>query len=353
MSSRKKFAALLLQWNEEENRREMPWKGEKNPYYIWLSEIILQQTRVEQGLPYFLRFKEKYPTVKHLAQAQEDDVMRLWQGLGYYSRARNLHETAKNIQLNYKGTFPTTFDELKKLKGVGDYTAAAIASFAFGVKKAVVDGNVIRVLSRVFGVETAFDTSKGKKQFAQLAQEVLDEKNPAKYNQAIMDFGGTLCLPQNPKCADCPFAKICVAKLEETIDVLPYREKKIKIRNRYFNYLVIENGKEIFIQKRTDSDIWKGLYELPLIETEKRLIKNVKSTASKFLQTENFEIKSSSKEIVQLLSHQKIHFRFIHISPTDFGLLKIKKARRVKLKSLPQLALPKTIHLFLYEKSLL
>ena len=353
MNSKKKFAALLLQWNEEENRREMPWKGEKNPYYIWLSEIILQQTRVEQGLPYFLRFKEKYPSVKHLALAKEDEVMRLWQGLGYYSRARNLHETAKNIQQNYKGIFPNTFDGLKKLRGVGDYTAAAIASFAFSEKKAVVDGNVIRVLSRVFGVETAFDITEGKKEFAQLAQEVLDEKNPAIYNQAIMDFGGTVCVPPNPKCEVCPLNKICVAKKEGTIDVLPYREKKTKIRNRYFNYLVIENGKEIFIQKRTDSDIWKSLYELPLIETEKPLTKNLKNTLSKFLHTEDFKIESSSKEIIQLLSHQKIHFRFIHLVVKDIRALRIEKARLIKIKALAQLALPKTIHLFLFEKSLL
>ena len=227
----------MLKWNKEKNRRAMPWKGEKNPYYIWLSEIILQQTRVEQGLPYFLRFKEKYPTVKQLAEAKEDEVMKLWQGLGYYSRARNLHATAKNIQQNFKGKFPETFDELKKLKGIGDYTAAAISSFAFGEKKAVVDGNVIRVLSRVFGIETAFDTTEGEKQFAQLAQQLIDEKTPGIYNQSIMDFGAVICTPQNPKCSECPFNKICVARKESKIEELPYRSKKTKITNRYFNYL--------------------------------------------------------------------------------------------------------------------
>jgi A/G-specific adenine glycosylase len=353
MSVKKKFAALLLQWNEEENRREMPWKGEKNPYYIWLSEIILQQTRVEQGLPYFIRFKEKYPTVKHLAQAKEDEVMRLWQGLGYYSRARNLHKTAKNIHQNFKGKFPNTFDELKKLKGVGDYTAAAIASFAFGEKKAVVDGNVIRVLSRVFGIETAFDSTVGKKEFALLAQSLIDESNPSAYNQAIMDFGGMVCAPQNPKCTICPFNKICVAKREETIHAFPHREKRIKIKNRYFNYLVIENGKEIFIQKRTGNDIWKGLYELPLFETKTTLKKNLKNSVSAFLKMNEFEIIFSSKEIVQLLSHQKIHFRFLHIAVKGFSALTIEKAKRVKLKSLPQFGLPKTIHLYLQENSLL
>ncbi len=331
----------------------MPWKGEKNPYYIWLSEIILQQTRVEQGLPYFLRFKEKYPAVKHLANAKEDEVMKLWQGLGYYSRARNLHETAKNIQQNYEGNFPDTFDELKKLKGVGDYTAAAIASFAFGEKKAVVDGNVIRVLSRVFGIETAFDTTEGKKEFAQLSQELIDEKTPGSYNQAIMDFGATVCIPQNPKCDKCPFEKICVAKNENQINELPFRSKKTKITNRYFNYLVIRNEKEILIQKREGNDIWKNLYELPMIETQQPLKKNFHEAVSKYLGTQNFAIESYSKAISQMLSHRKIHFRFIHISTNKFSTLRIAKAKRVKLKSLSQFAFPKTIHLYLLENSLI
>ncbi len=350
---KKSFASLLLPWHENENTRSMPWKGEKNPYYIWLSEIILQQTRVEQGLPYFLRFKEKYPTVKHLASAKEDEVMRLWQGLGYYSRARNLHETAKNIQQNFKGKFPETFVELKKLKGVGDYTAAAISSFAFGEKKAVVDGNVIRVLARVFGIETGFDSAEGKKQFAVLAQQLIDEKSPAAYNQAIMDFGGVVCSPKNPKCGECPFNKICVAKDKDLIAVLPYREKRTKITERYFNYLIIKSKKEIFIQKRTDNDIWKNLYELPLIETPKPLKKNIKEVIGKFLGTKNFSIVSGVKEISQMLSHRKIHFRFIEIELKNFDSFELSNAKKVKLKSLGRLAFPKTIHLVLYENSLL
>ena len=348
----KSFASLLLKWHKEKNTREMPWKGEKNPYYIWLSEIILQQTRVEQGLPYFLRFKKKYPAVKNLALAKEDEVMKLWQGLGYYSRARNLHETAKHIHYNFKGKFPNTFDELKKLKGVGDYTAAAISSFAFGEKKAVVDGNVIRVLARVFGIETAFDTTEGKRRFAELAQELIDDKNPAAYNQAIMDFGGVVCSPKNPKCDECPFHKICVAKNHELIDVLPYREKRTKITNRYFNYLIIKNEKEIFIQKRTGNDIWKNLYELPMIETEKPLKKNFQEAVSKFLGTKDFEIEFYSKEISQLLSHRKIHFRFIHVSSKKFDALQIAGAKKIKLKSLTKLALPQTIHLYLEQNKL-
>ncbi len=346
------FASLLLKWHKEENTREMPWKGEKNPYYIWLSEIILQQTRVEQGLPYFLRFKKKYPIIKHLANAKEDEVMKLWQGLGYYSRARNLHETAKNINQNFKGKFPNTFDELKKLKGVGDYTAAAIASFAFGENKAVVDGNVIRVLARVFGIETAFDTTEGKKRFAQLAQELIDKKKPATYNQAIMDFGGVVCSPKNPKCDECPFNKICVAKNHELIEQLPYREKRTKITNRYCNYLLIKSDKEILIQKRTGNDIWKNLYELPMIETTKPLKKGFAEAVAKYLSTKQFSIESHSKEIAQMLSHRKIHFRFIEVELKDFKSFSLQGAQKVKLKSLAKFAFPKTLHLYLEQKSL-
>lgn len=344
-----KFASYLLKWNSEKNKRAMPWKGERNPYYIWLSEIILQQTRVEQGLPYFLRFKKNYPTVKHLAQAKEDDVLKLWQGLGYYSRARNLHETARNIFENHNGKFPNAFDELKKLKGVGDYTAAAIASFAFNEKRAVVDGNVIRILSRVFGIDTAFDTTEGKKEFAQLAQQLIDEKNPAAYNQAIMDFGALVCVPQNPLCKECAFSKICIAKKENRVDELPRRSKRTKIANRYFNYLLIKNEKEIFIRKRTENDIWKNLYELPLIETEKPLKKNIEKTVSEFLKNNSFEIEFSSKEISQMLSHRKIHFRFLHIKPQKFSALKIEQAERVKISSLHKFAFPKTVNLYLSE----
>jgi A/G-specific adenine glycosylase len=349
----KDFARLLLKWNSQKNTREMPWKGERNPYYIWLSEIILQQTRVEQGLPYFLKFKQKYPTVKHLALAKEDEVMRLWQGLGYYSRARNLHETAKNIHQNYKGIFPDKLEELKNLKGVGDYTASAIASFAFGERKAVVDGNVIRVLARVFGIETPFDTTLGKKKFAELAQQLIDAKNPGLYNQAIMDFGAVVCTPKNSKCDECPFIKGCVAFNSETIEALPFREKKTKISNRFFNYVVINNEKEIFIRKRTDKDIWKNLYELPMIETERPFKGNFSPSISKFLDTQDFSIESCSKEISQMLSHRKIHFRFVHVKPHNLSALRIPGARRVKLKSLSQLAFPKTLHLYLKENYLL
>ena len=353
MRSEKQFAELLLNWNETQNDRHMPWKGEKNPYYIWLSEIILQQTRVEQGLPYFLSFKQKYPTVKHLAEAPEDDVMRLWQGLGYYSRARNLHETAKNVHLNMNGSFPGNFEDLVKLKGVGDYTASAIASFAFGEKKAVVDGNVIRVLARVFGISMPADTTEGKKKFAALAQELIDDKQPAAYNQAIMDFGAVVCTPQNPLCDECPFQKTCVAYQQNRIDELPAKKKKIKIQQRYFNYVVIKTNSEIYIRKRTENDIWKNLYELPMFETAQPLRKNIKAAVSDFLGNKDFEITTYSTGSTQLLTHRKIHAQFIEIELKSFTATKKLDAQKIKLTELNNFGFPKTVHLFLNEKFLL
>ena len=350
MRSENQFAELLLRWNETQNDRHMPWKGEKNPYYIWLSEIILQQTRVEQGLPYFLSFKQKYPTVKHLAEAPEDDVMRLWQGLGYYSRARNLHETAKNIHFNMDGNFPGAFEGLVKLKGVGDYTASAIASFAFGEKKAVVDGNVIRVLARVFGISIAADTTEGKKKFASLAQELIDDQQPAAYNQAIMDFGAVLCTPQNPMCDECPFQKTCVAYQQNRIDELPAKKKKIKIQQRYFNYLVIKTEREIYIRKRTENDIWKNLYELPMFETAQPLRKNIKAAISDFLGTKDFEITTYSEGSIQLLTHRKIHAQFIEIEIPDFKKWQQDGTERIKLSQLNNYGFPKTVNMFLKGK---
>ena len=227
---------------------------------------------------------------------------------------------------------------------MGDYTASAIASFAFGEKKAVVDGNVIRVLSRVFGIETAFDTTQGKKQFAQLAQQLIDDEKPGLYNQAIMDFGAVICLPQNAKCDSCPLVKICVAKKQGLIEELPYREKRTKVRDRYFNYLVIKTEKEIFIQKRTGNDIWKNLYELPMIETPKALKRNIHEVVSKFLGTNKFLMVAGAKEVTQMLSHQKIHFRFFEIELADFKSIPLKNVQKVNLKSLGKLAFPKTIH---------
>ena len=244
------FTKILMEWHDP-NARPMPWKSEKNPYLVWLSEIILQQTRVEQGLPYFIRFKEKYPTIQQLANAPEDELMKLWEGLGYYSRARNLHFSAKYITKDLKGGFPTTYKEILKLKGVGPYTASAVASFAFGLPHAVVDGNVYRVLSRVFGIDTAIDTSLGKKKIDALAHEHLDKQIPGKYNQAILDFGATQCSPKLPSCEDCPLKNQCYAFTNDQVGLYPVKSKKIKRKTRFFNYLVLNNEDTVIIKKRT------------------------------------------------------------------------------------------------------
>ncbi|MBL0308972.1 MAG: A/G-specific adenine glycosylase [Bacteroidetes bacterium] len=342
-----KFGQTLLKWNREKNKRQMPWKGERDPYYVWLSEIILQQTRVEQGLPYYLKFKAAFPDVKSLALAKEDEVMKLWQGLGYYSRARNLHESAKYIHERLGDKFPDTFVEIKKLKGIGDYTAAAISSFVFGEKRAVVDGNVIRVLARYFGIQTAFDTTKGKKEFAVLAQKLIDERYPGEYNQAIMDFGAVVCTPQKPKCTDCPFKKTCVALLKNKIASLPKKGKKIEIKDRYFNYLLIRSSKEIFIQKRVGNDIWKGLYELPLIESPKPLRANIQKEVLKWMRANNYTIASISESITQRLSHRNIHFQFVEIEVKNFRSFAAQEAQKVRIVDLHRFAFPKTIDLYL------
>jgi A/G-specific adenine glycosylase len=349
----KKFTQQLLRWNELENTREMPWKGKKDPYLIWLSEIILQQTRVEQGLPYFERFIKQYPKVENLAHAPEDEVMKLWQGLGYYSRARNLHFTAKYITENYKGKFPKTFAELRQLKGVGDYTAAAIASFAFGENVAVVDGNVIRVLGRVFGVATPFDTTAGKKEFAQLAQSLTDSKNIAAYNQSIMDFGAVVCTPRAPKCEDCPFQKQCVAYTTEAITNYPVRAKKTLVTERFFNYFIIKNKTSILVEKRVAKDIWQNLYQFPLIETDKAINKQFDKLAERFLGHKKFTIKSVADPQTQLLSHRKMNFRFIEIELKDWLPLLDSMYEKVDLKELSKLAFPRTLHLYLKENQLI
>ena len=352
MISHKQFSSTLLDWNRAVNRRQMPWKGEKDPYLVWLSEIILQQTRVEQGLPYFVRFKETYPTVKRLADAPEDDVMRLWQGLGYYSRARNLHATAKHIAYDLKGKFPSTYHDIVKLKGIGPYTAAAIASFVFGERQAVVDGNVIRVLSRVYGIEEAFDTTEGKKTFSALAQKLISDDSPGEYNQAIMDFGATVCVPAKPKCDECPFADRCIAYRDNRQDELPVREKRIVKKERFFYYLVLKNDREIIISKRGAGDIWQGLYELPMIESEKPIKKNIKKTVSDHLGMA-CEILNYSKPYTQQLTHQTIQSVFIFVEVVDFQDTRIEGAVRVSLKKLHTFGFPKVVHLFLTENSLL
>lgn len=308
------FSNRLIQWYLE-NKRDLPWRNTADPYQIWLSEIILQQTRVAQGLPYFNRFTEAFPTVFALAEASEEHVLKLWQGLGYYSRARNLHKTAQVVVFDYNGVFPTTYRELIKLKGIGSYTAAAIASFSANEPVAVLDGNVFRVLARYFGVETDIASAPAKKEFTELANEVLDKKNPALFNQAIMEFGALQCVPKNPDCSACVLSQSCVALQKKKVAQLPVKLKKTKVTERYFNYLVFEdeNGDSL-IQQRTAKGIWYNLYEFPLIESETELdeeaILNKISTVF-FLTNNLISIKPfDEKSILHVLSHQRLKIRF-------------------------------------------
>ncbi len=292
----------------------MPWRQTTDPYRIWLSEIILQQTRVAQGLPYYLSFTETFPTVFDLANAKEEKVLKLWQGLGYYSRARNLHATAKYVANELKGVFPDNYKDLLKLKGVGDYTASAIASICYKEAVPVVDGNVYRVLSRYFGIDTPINSAKGIKEFKKLAVELMDQEDPANYNQAIMEFGALQCKPKNPYCSICPLNDSCEALKTGKITILPVKLKKLKIKKRYFNYLVFfSNDNKTIIQQRTKDGIWKGLYEFPLLEEEKIDIRTIKEDSFfRNLTTDtNFEvIPYQEKPIVHKLSHQHLYTRF-------------------------------------------
>ena len=308
------FNKTLTIWYSE-HKRDMPWRNTKNPYYIWLSEIILQQTQILQGTPYYEAFVTKYPTVFDLANAQEGDVLKLWQGLGYYSRARNLHATAKYITNELNGVFPDTYNELIKLKGVGDYTASAIASICFNEPTAVVDGNVYRVLSRYFGVDTPINSSKGIKEFKILATSLMDHQNPSDYNQAIMEFGAIQCKPKNPYCNTCPLNKSCVALQKNKIDELPVKLNKTKVSTKYFNFLVLlSTDKKTIFQKRTEKGIWQNLYQFPLLETDQKLkITDFKKHPyiQSYFTDAPFEFSLyNSKDIVHKLSHQHLHTKF-------------------------------------------
>ncbi|MBK7383256.1 MAG: A/G-specific adenine glycosylase [Flavobacteriales bacterium] len=267
MSSRSWFSRGLLSWYRA-NKRPLPWRETTDPYTIWLSEVILQQTRVDQGLAYWERFMERYPTVRDLAAASEDEVLRQWQGLGYYSRARNLRQAAGQVMNDHGGRFPSTYTELKALKGVGEYTAAAIGSICFGLPEPVVDGNVYRVLARAFGIGTPIDSTEGRREFRKLAAELLDPRSPGDHNQAVMELGATICTPKKPLCGDCPIARKCVALKSDLISDLPVKAGRAKTRTRHFNYLHVNTKGGLYLRKRTAKDIWQGLYELPLIESD-------------------------------------------------------------------------------------
>ncbi len=345
------FTRKLLDWNARNNRREMPWKGEKDPYKIWLSEIILQQTRVEQGRDYYLKFIQQFPRVADLANAPEEKVFKLWEGLGYYSRCRNLIASARMIHADHNDVFPATYEEILALKGVGTYTAAAIASFAYNQPYAVVDGNVLRVLSRYFGIETPIDSAKGKALYTGLAGELLPAKQAGAYNQALMDFGATVCKPQGPLCDACPLKTRCIAYSQKKTGVLPIKEKKLLRKSRWFYYSVLRYKNQVFIRQRTDKDIWQSLHEFPLVETAEKLTEQqlIRHPGIK-IYLEKGEITGFSKPYVQQLTHQTIHGQFIEIrlhSRPD--TLKIFTA--VDLPYLGEFAFPKLITTYLKEKN--
>lgn len=307
------FAPKILNWYRE-HQRDLPWRQTRDPYRVWLSEIILQQTRVAQGMPYYLSFVETFPTVYDLAEAPEEQVLKLWQGLGYYSRARNLHTTAKMVVTEFDGQFPHTYEELKTLKGVGDYTASAIASFCFDVPEPVVDGNVYRVLSRYFGVDIPINSTEGITYFKELAREVMDAENIRDYNQGIMEFGAIQCAPKKPYCLLCPLQESCVALKENKVDILPIKLNKTKVRNRYFSYLVwLDGNGNTVLEQRKGKGIWQNLYQFPLLETDGPLedgeIEEKMKVNHTPLEIETLSL-YNNEPIIHKLSHQHLHTQF-------------------------------------------
>ncbi len=339
------FSDQLTEWYKI-NKRNLPWRETTDPYKIWLSEIILQQTRVDQGMSYYLKFIDHYPTVDDLAAASEQEVLNDWQGLGYYSRARNLHATAKFISHECGGKFPATYDEIIRLKGVGPYTAAAIASFAFKEVKALVDGNVYRILSRYFDISTPIDSTGGKKEFQLLADSLIPKDQPDLHNQAIMEFGSQQCTPVNPDCTSCILNDSCRALINQTVSSRPVKEKKTKVRSRYFYYAVFMENNKICVQKRTQSDIWQHLYEFPLFEVDSAL--SEQELLQHYASTYQLQPEKISGEVKHILSHQRIITRFVHFShiPKELSPLAIE------LTALEKVPLPRLIHRYIEDAEL-
>ncbi len=344
-----KIHEKLGEWYENA-KRDLPWRSTSDPYKIWLSEIILQQTRVAQGTEYYHRFLKKFPDIFSLASAQTEDVLKIWQGLGYYSRARNLHETARLIVSERNGVFPLTYTDLIKLKGIGEYTASAISSIAYNEPRAAVDGNVKRVISRLFALEEEINSPEGKKNISTLAQEILDLQFPGRHNQAMMELGASICLPRNPDCINCPLNMVCQALKENKVSEVPVKYKKTKVLNRYFTYLIIRNGDLLRIQQRNAKDIWNGLYEFPLIETpdepdsEILLLK-----IGSFLQNDNntYQISHISESIIHKLSHRNIICRFVHILVSEEEFFSSMPGIAIILSELDSYPIPRLIDRYL------
>lgn len=342
------FQDEIVNWYQL-NKRDLPWRHTTDAYVIWLSEIIMQQTRVEQGLPYFNRFLEAFPTVIDFAEASEDQVLKLWQGLGYYSRGRNMLHTAREVQRLHQGIFPVNYLELLQLKGIGEYTAAAISSFAAGEARAVLDGNVFRVLARYFGIDQPINSTDGKKQFAHLAQELIKGQNPMVYNQAIMEFGALQCKPKSPDCPSCPLQFSCLAFQQKKVGEWPVKIKKMPPRNRFFNYLIIQEQDKILVNKRQPGDIWQHLYDFPLIETtapaggfDPELALSLRKDYGNDVE---ITLLSSKKHV---LTHQIIYVQFFALANYIANFKQeasLKWVSRAALEELPQ---PKVIHDFIH-----
>ena len=350
---------MMFQKNLEEwyslNKRDLPWRKTKNPYHVWLSEIILHQTRVKYGIKYYNKFIQSYPTIEDLANAKQDDILKLWQGLGYYQRAMNMHDTAKTLVKVYKGKFPESYNDLLKLKGIGEYTAAAIASFSFNIPVPVVDGNVLRVLSRYFGVYKPVNSTEGKSIINDLAKKVFNTDRPDIHNHAIMEFGAVQCVPKNPNCNICIFKNECVAFLNNLTGFFPVKNQTAKMKNRYFYYFLIFHNDYLYVRKRESKDIWMGLYDFPLIESNKNLSKEKLFSSSEFnsLIGGKSKILSFSKQYKHQLSHQTIYATFIKVNTDLRTVNNSEKYCKIRISELDTLAVPRLIERYLLKEDLL
>ena len=351
MSRYSEIAQTLIRWYEK-NARDLPWRDTKDPYTIWVSEIILQQTTVNQGLPYFKKFIRKYPDVQALASAHEDELLKVWEGLGYYNRARNMHGSAKEIVSSHEGEFPNSYEDIIRLKGVGPYTAAAISSFAFGQPYPVVDGNVSRLISRLFGIADPVDKGPVIKKIYGIADKLITHASPEIFNQAVMEFGALQCVPKNPDCESCPLKRQCISYRQGWVKEIPVKSKKVKKRTRYFSYYhIVDSEGLIIIEKRSGNDIWKGLFQFPLLEDSKQSFQN--PPVVNFVRKQDVGEMRSSDPYTQTLSHQKIYARFIYITITKkhnlFPRENIQLVGHAELKNYP---FPKIIDLYLSDKSI-
>ena len=344
-----RIAEILLDWYAREGR-DLPWRRTRDPYRIWLSEVILQQTRVAQGMEYYLRFTERFPDVASLAAAPEDEVLKLWQGLGYYSRARNLHAAARQVMSRFGGVFPATYGEVRALPGVGDYTAAAVCSIVYDAPCAVLDGNVYRVLARLFDIGIPIDTTAGKRTFAELAQLQLDTSRPGLYNQAIMDFGALQCTPAQPRCGDCPLAGRCLALAAGTVGVRPVKQGRAKVRDRWFNYLHVTCGGQTLLHRRGGGDIWQGVYEFPLIETDKAMdfaeLQTTDAFRRLFAGAGRLNVSADLQGVKHVLSHQILYTAFYRIEIEREGDA-LKSYLPVATDDVEKYAVPRLIHIYL------